>query len=133
MNSPQNEVRLERSLRAQIKAPRLDGRFDAAVWSRIDTEKRAMATAAMPRRAPRWLFASNLIGLAVTVVLVAFFTWRALNGVNLSVEEAVELPQVSAATYATISQYAGWVIAAVVLVFAAMFTPSGRRALRELI
>ena len=44
------EARLERSLRKQVTPPKLDGRFDAAVWSRIAAEeKKAMAPAARGR------------------------------------------------------------------------------------
>ena len=37
-NSRDVEARLERSLRNQVRVPKLDGRFDAAVWARIEAE-----------------------------------------------------------------------------------------------
>jgi hypothetical protein len=95
------EARLERSLRRQVSAPRLDGRFDAAVWSRIEREEQRTAQsshpptpARAPARTPRWLVASNLIGAGVAVTLILVSVARSLTGVELP-ELAVELPQVS--------------------------------------
>ena len=48
MNKLQIEARLERSLRNQVRAPKLDGRFDAAVWARIESEKSAAASVGLP-------------------------------------------------------------------------------------
>ena len=60
------ESRLERSLRKQVRAPKLDGRFDAGVWSRIEA---SAAPAATSRRTlmPRWLIASHVLGVLVAL------------------------------------------------------------------
>ena len=52
----ETEVALEKSLRKQVPMPRLDARFNAAVWQRIAA---AEAPARMrPARTSRWLLAS---------------------------------------------------------------------------
>jgi hypothetical protein len=125
------EANLERSLRKQVKAPKLDGRFDAAVWSRIEAEeKRAATPVRRTAKTPRWLFISNLFGSAVIAVLVVLLGLRGMSGVELDI--GVELPQVSAQTEAVATQIFGWAMTIVVLAYGVMRTSLGRRLRREL-
>jgi hypothetical protein len=125
------EARLERSLRRQVQAPRLDGRFDAAVWSRI-TE--AGATARAPAqwrpqgtRAPRWLLFSNLVGAAVAVVLMVICAMRSVSGIE--VPELDLHVALSPAERLQIINVAGAVISGLALGYGLMFTRFGRRLL----
>lgn len=133
------EARLDRSLASQLRVPKLDRRFDAGVWARIEAEQRAQQPAVAPTRAPvatpandaqRWLFASNVAGFIVAAILVAYFGMRMLGGV------AAELPAVSVPslsheqTDATI-KLISWGFTALALAFGLMFTPLGRRLRSE--
>ncbi len=130
------EASLERSLRKQVKAPQLDGRFDAAVWSRIEAAgQRATAPAirvATPASASaRWLFVINVIGAAVALVLVVYFGAQALGTVEVNVP-TVSAPQISATTWERLSGMAVQFFTGASLIFALMFTSLGRRLRSEL-
>lgn len=78
MNDRQDiDARIDTALAAQVRAPRLDRQFDAAVWRRIEAEKhQSEQPAAAPARgasAARWLRAGNAAGLVVAAVLLANF------------------------------------------------------------
>lgn len=129
----QIEARLERSLHRQVKVPRLDGRFDAAVWSRIAAEEeKAKAPRAQRGRAPRWLVACNFIGIAVSVVLVAVFASRAVSGVDLGVDMNVSLPSFSAEQQSLLIKKMGPIVSAAAVLFGFMFTRHGRRLISAL-
>lgn len=131
----QNEARLERSLRKQVVAPKLDGRFDAAVWSRIAAEEKR-AAAPMPARAraetPRWLAACNMIGIGVTVVLVVFYAIRAVGGIDLGLDLSVSLPSFSAEQQSLLIKKMGPIVSTLAVLFGFMFTRHGRRLLSAL-
>jgi hypothetical protein len=129
------EAALERSLRKQVAAPRLDGRFDAAVWARIEAaEQRApratRATAPSPASS-RWLFIINAVGAGVTLLLIVYFGSQALGGVQVNVP-SVAVPQVSAPVLDWLARVAGWIITAGALGFGFMFTSLGRKVRAEL-
>ncbi|MEO8063808.1 MAG: hypothetical protein ABI821_13785 [Pseudomonadota bacterium] len=133
------EAALERSLRKQVKAPRLDGRFDAAVWSRIEAAQQPVYRAAQlaaPSASARWLFIINAIGGAVALALVAYFGWQSFGGADVSVPSvmlpAVSVPEVSDSTLQLIVRATIWTITGVSLVFGSMFTSLGRRVQAEL-
>ena len=115
------ESRLERSLRHQVRAPKLDGRFDAAVWARI--EKSAAPATSAPRKAPRWLLASNVVGLVVAIVLIAIMGGEALSSVDVS----VEIPQVAPGLVERVITMLAWPVTAAALLYGLMFTALGRR------
>ena len=123
------EARLERSLQSQVRAPKLDGRFDAAVWARIES---ASATAAVPAArsrtgASRWLFLSNVIGIVIAIVLVGFFGVQSLTGVEVN----VALPQVSPGLVERVVTAIIWPVTAIALALGMMFTSFGRRLRSE--
>ncbi|MEO8019744.1 MAG: hypothetical protein ABI769_18200 [Pseudomonadota bacterium] len=124
------EAALERSLRKQVVVPRLDGRFDAAVWSRIEAEdqraSRSARAAAVAPASARWLFAINLVGASFVVVLVLYFGIQSFRGVTVSLP-IVSAPEVSATTMDWVSRAGGWCITAASLAFGLMFTSLGRR------
>jgi hypothetical protein len=133
MNRIQNEARLERSLRSQIVVPKLDGRFDAAVWSRIAAEeKKVLAPLPVRSRMPRWLVACNVAGIAVTVALVLFYVAPSVGELDLGVQLGLELPSLSAAQQKSLLEVAGPVIATAAVLFGLMFTRFGRRLLSAL-
>jgi len=133
-NKLEIEATLERSLRAQLKVPRLDGRFDATVWSRIEAEQqravKPVRTAVVAPASARWLFVINAIGASVALVLIVYFGVQTLGGVAVSVP-TVSLPQVSASTVDQVARFAGWIITAASLAFGLMFTSLGRRLRAE--
>ena len=123
------EANLERSLRNQVRVPKLDGRFDAAVWARIEAAT-ASAAAPAPRQrsaASRWLFVSNLVGITVTIVLVGFFGLQSLSGVEIT----VALPTVSPGLVERIVPMIIWPVTLIALAFGMMFTSFGRRLRSE--
>lgn len=128
------EAALERSLRKQVKAPQLDGRFDAAVWSRIEAAgQRAPASrvaAPLPASA-HWLSIINGVGVAVALMLVVYFGAQALGPVEVNVP-AVSTPEISASTMNLVARLAVNIVTAASLVFALMFTSLGRRLKAEL-
>ena len=121
------EARLEKSLRAQVKAPRLEKRFDAAVWSRIEAGEVVERKSAPA--ATNWLFVFNGIGIGVAVVLLCVFGLQSLSGLGAS----VALPEidVAPATMKQAGEIAGQAIAYSALVFGLMLTPWGRRLRAE--
>ena len=132
MNDPMNddksiEARLERSLRNQVKAPRLEKRFDAAVWARIDAEKSPAAPA--PVASSSWWFVFNGIGIGVAFVLLCVFGLQSLSGL----EPQIALPDVAvpAAMMEQVVKIATLAITFGALVFGLMFTPLGRRLRAE--
>jgi hypothetical protein len=125
------EAGLERSLRQQVSVPKLDDRFNSAVWARIAAEEqRVKAPLARGESAAvsRWMLAMNGVGIAVTVVLVVVFGVRMFSGVDVS----VELPRLPVDAVVTAFKLAGWAIAGAALTFGLMFTPLGRRMRNEL-
>lgn len=126
------EARLDRSLENQVGVPRLDRKFNAAVWAKIAAEE---AKAAKPRvvrepsratRASRWFAIINTVGAAVTLGIVAYFVLRTTGGI------AVEVPQVAVPVLSEdlVSQYigvAGHVLGLAALAFGFSLTSAGRR------
>jgi len=126
----QNEARLDRSLQNQIKAPRLDARFDAAVWSRIDAAEAWATNPVAKSRAEklsRWMFVSNAVGGLVVVVLGLYFGLRAFGGVEISVSLPAALPNVSDAVVSQVVMFCGYLLTFLVLGFVFAITPFGRR------
>jgi hypothetical protein len=121
------EARLERSLRNQVKAPRLEKRFDAAVWERIEAQAVRKPVSVPP--SSNWLFVFNGIGIGVAFVLLCVFGLQSLA----SLEPHVALPDVAVApaTMEQIAMIAGQAIAFGSLLFGLMFTPWGRRLRAE--
>ena len=115
------ESQLERSLRSQVRAPKLDGRFDAAVWGRI--ENSAVPAGSAPRKMPRWLLVSNIFGVVVAIALIAIVGGEAMS----SVEVSVELPQVAPGFVARVVDLLAWPVTAAALLYGVMFTGIGRR------
>jgi hypothetical protein len=128
------EATLDRSLRNQVKVPRLNGRFDAAVWARIESEEPRRATAALPVRAAasrsaRWLSIFNALGLASVAIFGSFYAAQMLAGENT----AISLPEFSATTIERIAMALSFAIAGISMIFGVLFTPWGRRLRDELI
>lgn len=126
------EATLERSLRRQVVAPRLDRRFDAAVWARIEAENARAASPVSQRVAvssawSRWIFISNVVGIGVAVLLIAIFGAQLLAGVDVK----VPTPHLSPTTTATLLSLVPQVVSAAALLFGLMFTPIGRRLRAE--
>jgi hypothetical protein len=121
------EARLERSLRNQVKAPRLAKRFDAAVWARIDAQKAPAPQA--PPTSSNWWFVFNGIGIGVAFVLLCVFGLQSLSGL----EPQIALPDVAvpAAMMEQVVKIATLAITFGALVFGLMFTPLGRRLRAE--
>lgn len=126
------ETRLDRSLANQVKAPQLGRGFDASVWARIEAVDQQATNPvrelARPAPAARWLLAINIVGVAVTVLLIVIFGMQSFNEVSVS----LPTPEVSAATSAQILKFAAQGITAVSVIFGLMFTPFGRRLRAEL-
>jgi len=121
------EARLHRSLANQVRVPQLDRRFDAGVWARIEAEEHALNQIAQPAvvrrsKADRWLWTSNVVGIAVAALLVLYFGMRMLNDVNVD----VSMPELSAAQSGQFAQIIAWSVTGVALAVALMFTPLGR-------
>ncbi len=126
----QIESRLERSLRNQVRAPKLDGRFDAAVWARIEKEAAPKAAPA-PRKLPGWLVASNAVAALVTIALIVFVGAESLSGVDVGSELGVKLPQVAPGLVERVIQSLAWPITGVALLFGLKFTGIWRRLRAE--
>jgi hypothetical protein len=126
------EAKLDRSLANQVKAPRLDHRFDALVWARIETaDQRATNPVQVRAKSPssaRWLLVINVIGVAVAALLVVIFGMQSFNEVSV----ALPTPEVSVATREQVFRIAAQSITIVSVVFGLMFTPLGRRLRAEL-
>jgi hypothetical protein len=123
------EARLERSLRNQIRTPKLDGRFEAAVWAQIESAKASATAPAMPAKsaASRWLFAINVAGALVAVALVVMFGSQAFTGVEVN----VTLLQVSQGFVERAVAAMIWPVTILALGFGMMFTSVGRRLRAE--
>ena len=96
----QIEAALERSLRKQVTVPRLDRKFDAGVWARIEADEARSAAPALqasvnstPATA-RWLNVINILGLASVTIFLCVFGWQMFSGMDIS----ESLPEISAAT-----------------------------------
>ena len=124
------EARLERSLRSQVLPPKLDGRFDASVWSRIAAEESKASPVRKATRMPGWLVASNIVGAVVIVLLMVIFASRSVTGVEVDV--GFDVPAISAQQRAAILQYVGPAISAAAVLFGLMYTRMGRRLISTL-
>jgi hypothetical protein len=126
------ETNLDRSLAHQVKVPRLDRRFDAAVWARIEAaEQRAtnpVQARTQSRTPARWMFAINIIGVAIAALLVVIFGLQSFADVTVSLPK----PDVSLATGERILEVAAQTITIVSVVFGLLVTPLGRRLRAEL-
>ena len=123
------EARLERSLRNQVRAPKLDGRFDAAVWARIEAENSpAIAPPTRASLASRWMLITNVVGALVTVALVIYFGLD----VFASSEVAVAMPEVSPGLVEKLIASLSWPVTIASLLVGLMVTPLGRRLRAEL-
>ena len=123
------EARLEKSLRAQVKAPRLEKRFDAAVWARIDAAK-VVERKVAPASA-NWLFVMNGIGIGVAFVLLCVFGLQSLSGLEMDVSASLPEISVAPATMELIWKVVPQAIAYGALAVGLMFTPWGRRLRAE--
>ena len=129
------EARLDRSLRNQVRSPRLDRRFDAAVWTRIAKEEAAgkVAVAAAPSRAvrvSRWLTVVNTLGIAVTFGVALYFALGSFGGIEpqpLNVDLNVPLPTISDDTAERIVSVLGQALGIAALMLGLSLTPLGRR------
>ncbi len=132
MNRKNEEIesRLERSLRNQVRTPKLDGRFDAAVWARIEKEAAPKAAPA-PRKLPGWLVASNAFAALVTIALVVFVGVESLSGVNVGAELGIELPPVEPGLVERVLKSLLWPITGVALLYGLKFTGFWRRLRAE--
>jgi hypothetical protein len=122
------ESRLDRSLRNQLKVPRLDGRFDAAVWARIAAQEQRATNPVQNRSSARWLFVINIIGVAIAAALVVIFGLQSFTEVSVN----LPMPEVSANVGVQILRFSTPVVTTVALVFGLLFTPIGRRLRAEL-
>ena len=146
MNTKDIEARLDRSLANQIAAPRLDRRFDAAVWARIAAEKAKAAnpvvvasgsvpSSTLPSRAERlsrWLAITNAIGITVTLGVALYFVLRTYGGLDLAVSDVnvsvpVSVPVIPDDMLARITGVLGQVLGFAALAFGLSFTSLGRR------
>lgn len=133
------EARLDRSLRNQVRVPKLDASFDAGVWARIAKEEAATTpvAATVPARAiraSRWLSFVNVLGVAVTLVIALGFALRAFGSVDaptLDLGVDLSLPTLSEDTVMSITQTLGQVLGYLALAFGLSFTSFGRRIRRS--
>ena len=126
------EAALERSLRARVKAPPLDSKFDAKVWARIEAHARP-ATVGVPWsravvKAGRWLHIINIAGLASAAIFVSFFGAQMLSGLDI----AVSLPEISSGAGAGFVTQMSLGIGGAAILFGFWNTPWGRRLREEL-
>ena len=121
------EARLERSLRSQVRVPKLDGRFDAGVWARIEAEKAKAVAPVVRSAASRWMFATNVLGALITVALVIYFGVQTFAGDVVS----VPVPVVSTGLVERLSTLLTWPMTILALATGIMFTPLGRRLRAE--
>lgn len=138
MSNKQVEFQLDRSLQKQLGVPRLDGRFNAAVWQRIAAQ--SAPSAAVPRRrsaGSRWLMLSNFVGVGISLGLVAYVLLRSATGVQVDVElpavpAALSLPELPGQTVAMLVKGMGWVLTLISVGLAFAFTSSGKRVLNAI-
>ena len=130
----QIEAALERSLRKQVVVPRLDRKFDAGVWARIEAgEARASAPALQASVPPasaaaRWLNMINILGLASVAIFLGVYGWQMFSGIDIS----ESLPELSAATRESILMSGSTIIATLAVAIGLMFTPLGRKLRDEI-
>jgi hypothetical protein len=128
MNSKTREIeaRLHRSLVNQVHVPKLDHRFDAGVWARIEAQEQAQTLGVQPvshkSGSERWLLTSNIGGIAVAVVLVVYFGWRTFGGADVE----VSLPNFSGPEGGQAANLITWAVTIAALGCGALFTPLGR-------
>jgi hypothetical protein len=115
------ESRLDRSLRHQIRAPKLPRSFDAAVWSRIEAEQVLEPPA--PSRGERWLAASNAIGIGAAVLIACGFGVRHLSGFDVG----FAMPDLATLDVAQIVKLVSWPITGLALGVGLMLTSFGQR------
>lgn len=120
------ESRLERSLRNQVRAPKLRRSFDAAVWSRVEAEQ-VLAPPA-PSRGERLLAASNAIGIAAAIVVACWFGLRNLSGFDVG----FTFPDLETLNLEQLLNLSRWPITGLALGVGLMFTSLGQR-LRSLV
>jgi hypothetical protein len=130
------EARLDRSLRGQVKAPRLDRGFDAAVWARIAKEEAKAAVPALKAeptravRASRWLTLINALGITMTLVVAFYFALGSFGGIEpqpLNIDLNVPMPSLSEETVTRGVIVVGQVLGLVAVLFGLSFTSLGRR------
>jgi hypothetical protein len=130
----QIEATLERSLRKQVKVPRLDSRFDAAVWARIEAQESRSAAPARQMPASeasptaRWLYWINIVALGAAAIFLCIFGAQMLAGVDVS----AMLPEISVASRDRILRDSCTVISTVAVAIGLLFTPLGQRLREEL-
>jgi hypothetical protein len=129
----QIESALDRSLREQVKVRRLDGKFDAAVWARIEAEESRQSTPVVLARssaspvAVRWFYAINILGLGSVAIFLCVYGAQLLAGMDVS----AMMPELSADTRTSILVNASTVVAAIAVAIGLMFTPLGRKVRAE--
>jgi hypothetical protein len=133
------EARLDRALEKQIAVPRLDGRFDAAVWARIDSEQSRATNpvlseaSAHASRVSRWLSISNALGIAVAAALALYFGLQMFSGVEVNFSVDIPLPALPAVDETRVMTTGGYVIGLLAIAFGLAFTSLGRRVRSSLI
>ena len=127
------EARLDRALEKQIAVPPLDGRFDAAVWARIDAERARSTNPGLPlalahtSRVSRWLSISNALGIAVAVALALYFGAQMLNGFEMNISVDIPLPALPAVDETRVMTTGGYIVGLAAIAFGLAFTSLGRR------
>ena len=132
MNRKQDiEARLDRALGKQIAAPRLDGRFDASVWARIEAEQSRATNPGLQKASPvpmaRWLSISNAVGISVALGLALFYGLRLFGGVDVSMNVEIPVPEISATQATTAITFGGYAFGLLAIAFGLAFTSLGRR------
>jgi hypothetical protein len=127
------EARLDRALQKQIAVPRLDRRFDAAVWERIEAAEAPAAatnpgTRSRAMRASRWLAITNYVGIAATLGVALYFVLRTYGGVEIPMGGVnLSVPAIPEQTVAQIIGVLGQVLGLAALALGLSFTSLGRR------
>jgi len=128
------EARLDRSLVNQIQVPRLDRRFDAAVWARIEAEEARVTNPVVELapsyavRASRWIALTNIVGIATTLGVALYFLLRTYGGIELPVSEVgMPVPAIPDEMVARIIGVLGQVLGVAALALGLSFTSLGRR------
>lgn len=128
----QIEAQLDRSLERQVAVPRLDSKFNAAVWERIAADEARATNPVVEARTPRatrWLLISNVVGALVALALIANFGFKLLGGATIEpdISANMQLPEISAVTANQLMQVGGYLIAAAAVAFGFSLTSFGRR------
>jgi len=126
------EARLERSLANQVRARRLDRRFDSAVWARIEAQEHATVPAA--RRVARatsseghWMLVTNVIGFTVAALLVVYFGLRMFSPSDIE----ASMSGISFVPSQQIAELIAGAVSVAAVAVGLMFTPIGRRVRAE--